>query len=198
MEVLGNVVETKASNDDSDLTFGSNVRSLSVSCFHNMFFLTRQLLLYLPSLATQLGESAFMSAMMSAFAKCIAFFVNWLLISSAVSQKPEIVIEDLNQPTVVIAEPKPHASQPFASEDSKDIGVVGAPGTLSKRAKRRNKKSKQQEEADFVQRVEMRFDELNGLLCEGIIDQEMLLQLRNQAVKEFNDIDKQASELLLL
>ena len=60
------------------------------------------------------------------------------------------------------------------------------------------KKSKQQAESDVVQLVEERFDELNRLLLEGSINQEVLLQLKNKAVEELNDIERQACDLLLL
>ena len=72
------------------------------------------------------------------------------------------------------------------------------PLVLSKRAKRKLKKSKQQAEADVVQLVEARFEELNALLLEGSVTQEVLLQLRNRAVEELNDIERQARDLLLL
>ena len=97
----------------------------------------------------------------------------------------------------MIAQTKPISCEPFAREDCQDIGINIAPAPLSKRAKRKTKKAKQQAEADIVQLVEVRFDELNGFLCEGSITQDMLLQLRKKALEEHSDIDQQACDLLL-
>ena len=85
-----------------------------------------------------------------------------------------------------------------ARDDCKDIDITNAPGAFSKRAKRKLKKSKQQAEADVVQLVEARFEELNAVLLEGSVTQEVLLQLRNKAVEELNDIERQACDLLSL
>ena len=139
-----------------------------------------------------------MSAMVAAFGNLITIFLNWLILRNAVSEEPEIVIVEPKQPEKRIAETKPIASELTDPDDCKHLGVTDAPGTLSKRAKHKIKKSKQHEEADLVQLVEARFDEPNYLLCEGSINQEIPLQLRNKAVEEVNDIERQACDLLLL
>ena len=107
------------------------------------------------------------------------------MFDNAVSTEPETVIAKPKQPERVIAEPRPGASEPLASGDCKNIGVTDA-------------WDKQQEEADLVQQVEVRFYEFNALLCKGTINQEMPLQLRDKTVEELNDIDEQACEALLL
>ena len=72
------------------------------------------------------------------------------------------------------------------------------PAKQSKRDKQRLKKARQLEELEFLQRVDERFLVFNTLLCEGSLTQELLVQLRSNAVVEQNAVDLHACEMLIL
>ena len=98
------------------------------------------------------------------------------------------------EPRIETAAPILHAGGDYTISDVSNAAV---PFKISKRRKRKIKKVNQQEEDAFVQQVEERFEALNCLVCEGSITQEMLVQIRSNAVVELNEIDMQACDLLI-
>ena len=102
----------------------------------------------------------------------------------------------------IMIEPRIETAEPmhFAGGNCIISDVPNAVGPVKKikRRKRKIKKVNQQEEDALVQQVEERFEALNCLVCEGSITQEMLVQIRSNAVVELNEIDMQACDLLII
>ena len=60
--------------------------------------------------------------------------------------------------------------------------------------RKKKQRAEYKTESDFILLVEEKFDVLNGLLCEGIINQLSLLDLRSNG----DEVDKHACDMLII
>ena len=70
-------------------------------------------------------------------------------------------------------------------------------GKKCKHEKRKLKRNKQLAEDDLDRQIEERFQILNECLCEGLLNQEMLVELRREAILNNNSIDEQVLDVLI-